>query len=137
MMTQSTLRRGFGLAVFAVVLTLVATGCGGSKSGPVDQPMRLALEDFREFLKNLPTDNLKPPKDLATFMPLEPMAPVAAEYLVRGDLVYLWGADLVEGGERIVAHQKTADADGYWVLRESGKVEKLSADKFSQAPKAK
>jgi hypothetical protein len=29
------------------------------------------------------------------------------------------------------------DADGCWVLRESGKVEKLPADKFSQAPKAK
>jgi hypothetical protein len=57
--------------------------------------------------------------------------------LVSGELVYFWGADLVQGGDRIIAHQKTMDADGCWVLRESGKVEKLAADKFAQAPKAK
>lgn len=136
MLTKSILRREFNLFVGAACM-LGLSGCGGTKSGPVDQPIRLALEDFAQFLKNLPTDNLKPPKDLNSFMPLEPMAPVAAEYLVSGELVYFWGSDLVQGGERIIAHQKTMDADGCWVLRESGKVEKLSADKFAQAPKAK
>jgi hypothetical protein len=137
MNTASMLRRQFGLGLSILCVVLGLVGCGGTKSGPVDQPMRVALQDFGQFLKNLPTDNLKPPKDIATFMPLEPMAPVAAEYLVSGELVYFWGADLVEGGDRIIAHQKTMDADGCWVLRESGKVEKLTADKFAQAPKAK
>jgi hypothetical protein len=137
MNTLPVLRRQFGLGLSTLLLVCGLVGCGGTKSGPVDQPMRVALEDFGQFLKNLPTDNLKPPKDIATFMPLEPMAPVAAEYLVSGELVYFWGADLVQGGDRIIAHQKTMDADGCWVLRESGKVEKLAADKFAQAPKAK
>jgi len=137
MLNPSTLRRNFLLAIWALCMTLGVIGCGGTKSGPVDQPMRIALEDFAQFLKNLPTDNLKPPKDIASFMPLEPMAPVAAEYLVSGELVYFWGADLAPSGDRIIAHQKTMDADGCWVLRENGKVEKLSADQFAQAPKAK
>jgi hypothetical protein len=136
MITKTIVRREFASLLWVFCL-LGFVGCGGTKSGPVDQPLRTALEDFAQFLKNLPTDNLKPPKDLATFMPLEPMAPVAAEYLVSGELVYFWGSDLAQGGERIIAHQKTMDADGCWVLRESGKVEKLSAEKFAEAPKAK
>lgn len=137
MFKPSILRRNFLLAIWALCMMLGVVGCGGTKSGPVDQPMRIALEDFAQFLKNLPTDNLKPPKDIASFMPLEPMAPVAAEYLVSGELVYFWGTDLAQSGDRIIAHQKTMDADGCWVLRENGKVEKLSADQFAQAPKAK
>jgi len=137
MRSNSILRRELALVCWIVCLTFAAIGCGGTKSGPVAQPMKGALEDFGQFLKNLPTDNLKPPKDIAAFMPLEPMAPVSAEYLVNGELVYFWGSDLVQGGERIIAYQKTMDADGCWVLRENGKVEKLSADKFAQAPKAK
>lgn len=70
-------------------------------------------------------------------MPLEPMAPVAAEYLINGELVYFWGSGLADGGERIIAHQKTMDTDGCWVLLENGKVVKLSAEKFASAPKAK
>lgn len=137
MFNRSILRRDFVVAIWALCTMIAFVGCGGTKSGPVDQPMRIALEDFAQFLKNLPTDNLKPPKDIASFMPLEPMAPVAAEYLVSGELVYFWGADLAASGDRIIAHQKTLDADGCWVLRESGKVEKLTADQFAQAPKAK
>ncbi|MFM8570004.1 MAG: hypothetical protein ACKOAU_00255 [Pirellula sp.] len=137
MFNQSILRRDFAVILGTWLMLIGIVGCEGTKTGPGDQPLRGALEDFGQFLKNLPADNVKPPKDIASFMPLEPMAPVAAEYLVNGELVYFWGADLVQGGERIIAHQKTMDADGCWVLRENGKVEKLSADKFSQAPKAK
>lgn len=137
MVSYTIFRREFPLICWFGCVALLAIGCGGTKSGPVDQPLRGALEDFHQFLKNLPTDNLQPPKDVAAFMPLEPMAPVAAEYLINGELVYFWGAGLADGGERIIAHQKTMDADGCWVLLENGKVVKLSAEKFAAAPKAK
>lgn len=123
------------LCVMIPILGLV--GCGGSKSGPVEEPLRLALEDFAQFLKNLPTDNLPPPKDIAAFMPLEPMAPVAAEYLVNGELVYFWGANLADGGDRVIAHQKDIAANGGWVLLENGKVVRMTPETFEQAPKAK
>lgn len=137
MVFQMISRREFALICWFGCLALTAIGCGGTKSGPVEQPLRGALEDFHQFLKNLPTDNLQPPKDVASFMPLEPMAPVAAEYLINGELVYFWGSGLADGGERIIAHQKTMDTDGCWVLLENGKVVKLSAEKFASAPKAK
>jgi hypothetical protein len=116
--------------------TLTMAGCGGVSSGPVDEPLRLALEDFAQFLKNLPSDGFKPPKKMAEFTPLEPMAPVASEYIQNGQLIYFWGADLVEGGQRIIAHQKGAEASGGWALLESGEVVMMTAEDFSAAAKA-
>ena len=127
----------FLLTLLVLSPFFVIAGCGGSKSGPVEEPLRLALEDFAQFLKNLPTDNLAPPKDIDTFMPLEPMAPVAAEYLVSGELVYFWGTSLVDGGDRVIAHQKDIAANGGWVLLENGKVVRMTPQTFEQAPKAK
>jgi len=125
------------LLTFLVVgLSFATAGCGGVSSGPVDEPLRLALEDFAQFLQNLPSDGVKPPKKLAEFTPLEPMAPVAAEYIQNGQLVYIWGADLADGGERIIAHQKGIEASGGWVLLESSKVLMMTAEEFAAAPKA-
>lgn len=124
------------VGLFLTTLLVSTIGCGGGSRGPVDGPIRIALEDFSQFLQALPSDGLRPPKRMAEFMPLEPMAPVAGEYLHTGELVYFWGAGLVEGGERIIAHQKDADASGGWALLENGKVLYLSAEEFSAAPKA-
>jgi hypothetical protein len=65
------------------------------------------------------------------------MAPVAAEYLVNGELVYFWGANLADGGDRVIAHQKDIAANGGWVLLENGKVVRMTPETFEQAPKAK
>lgn len=136
-MQNPPVRPMFFWVLFVLFPLLGFVGCGGSKSGPVEEPLRLALEDFAQFLKNLPTDNLPPPKDIAAFMPLEPMAPVAAEYLVNGELVYFWGANLADGGDRVIAHQKDIAANGGWVLLENGKVVRMTPETFEQAPKAK
>lgn len=115
---------------------VLASGCGGGSGGPVDEPLRLAMEDFGQFLKSIEGDGVKPPRKMQDFIPLEPMAPIAAEYLQNGELVYFWGVGLNESGERIIAHQKGAETNGGWVLLENGKVQSLSAEDFSAASKA-
>ncbi len=115
----------------------VLIGCGGGSSNANKEPIQLALEDFAQFLKNLPSDGVKPPKNMQEFIPLEPMAPMASEGLANGELVYFWGTDLRDGGDRIIAHQKSADANGGWVLQESGKVVRMTQEEFQKAPKAK
>jgi len=115
----------------------ILLGCAGCASEAiVDEPIRQGMEDFREFLKYLPTDGKKPPRKLSEFIPLEPIAPVAAEYVINGQLVYVWGSDLVEGGNRIVAYEKGVETNGGWVLIENGEVKKMTAEEFKSSSKA-
>ena len=124
-------------SILIVVCVLFgAFGCSGSKSGTVDDSMEPALKDFAQFLGALPSDGVKPPKKLAEFLPLEPMAPMSAEFIKDGKLVYFWGSGLKTGGQSIVAHEKGAEASGGWVLLEDGSVKKLTSEQFSAAPKA-
>ncbi|MFN6128715.1 MAG: hypothetical protein ACK6DC_15000 [Planctomycetota bacterium] len=128
-----------GLLLFwMTVLTIGALiGCGGNSSDARKEPIQMELEDLAAFLTALPTDGVKPPKNMEEFMPREPMAPMAADSLNRGELIYFWGADLRDGGESIIAYQKDAEANGGWVLLENGKVIRMTPEKFKSAPKAK
>lgn len=115
----------------------VLIGCGGGSGNANKEQIQLALEDFSQFLKNLPTDDAKPPKNMEEFIPREPMAPMAAEGLSNGELVYLWGEDLRDGGESIIAFQKDAETNGGWVLLQNGNVLRMTPEKFKITPKAK
>jgi hypothetical protein len=129
--------RGITLFWMTVLAIGAQIGCGGSSSDSKKEPVQMELEDFAQFLKALPTDGVKPPKNMQEFMPREPMAPMAAEGLSKGELIYLWGADLRDGGESIIAYQKDAEANGGWVLLENGNVVRMTPEKFKSAPKAK
>jgi len=122
--------------VLMVSVVFGTFGCSGSKSSTVDDSMKPALQDFAQFLGALPSDGVKPPKKLAEFLPLEPMAPMSAEFLKNGKLVYFWGAGLKTGGQSIVAYEKDVETSGGWVLLEDGSVKKLTSEQFSTAPKA-
>lgn len=111
-------------------------GCSGAKSVQGDDALRQALLDFAQFLQALPSDGVKPPKKMAEFLPREPMAPIASEYLQNGKLVYIWGSGLSPDGQKIIAYEKAVETTGGWVLLENGTVEKMSSEAFSAAPKA-
>jgi hypothetical protein len=111
-------------------------GCSGTKSVQGDEALRQALQDFAQFLEALPSDGVKPPKKMAEFLPREPMAPIAAEYLQNGKLVYFWGAGLSPDGQKIIAYEKAAETSGGWVLLENGTVQQMTSEAFSAAPKA-
>jgi hypothetical protein len=127
--------RYFCIASLLFFLSLGLSGCSNSNTDSVDDPLKPALEDFAQFLKALPSDGVKPPKKLEEFLPREPMAPVAAEYLQNGKLVYFWGTDLKAGGQSVVAYEKGTDSTGGWVLLEDGKVKKMTSEEFAKAPK--
>jgi hypothetical protein len=73
---------------------------------------------------------------MSEFIPMEPMAPVASEHLQNGNLVYIWGADLVSGGRKIIAYDKAVETSGGWVLLEDGTVQEMTSEAFASAPKA-
>lgn len=130
-----SMRRGI-LAVALVCISVLCTGCSSSSAPNSDDTMKMALQDFAQFLEALPGDNIKPPKKLAEFIPLEPMAPVASEYLQNGKLVYFWGTGLNKSGNKIIAYEKDVETESGWVLLEDGTVQKMTSAVFSSAPKA-
>ncbi|MEO2092212.1 MAG: hypothetical protein ABGY75_22375, partial [Gemmataceae bacterium] len=114
-----------------------AVGCGGSGELQTADQEKAALEDFAQFLKNLPAEGKKPPTRMGEFEPLEPMAPMASESLRNGKMVYLWGAGLADGSTAVVAYEKKAETDGGWALLQDGSVKQMTAAEFKAAPKAK
>lgn len=122
------------LVLPAVCLLLCLSSC--SKAPPTaDDTLRLAMADLGQFVKNLPTVGSKPPKNKDEFIALEPMAPVAAEFIHNGSIVYLWGAAYVEGGKKVIAHQKEIATSGGLALLENGDVVQMTPEEFNQAPK--
>ncbi len=120
------------LALMAVSLV----GCSGGGTAKVDDSLKPALQDFAQFLESIAGDGVKPPKKMSEFIPNEPMAPIASEYLQNGKLVYFWGAGLVKGGQRIIAYDKSVESSSGWVLLEDGTVKEMTSEAFAAAPKA-
>ncbi len=120
------------LALMAISLV----GCSGGGTTKVDGSLKLALQDFAQFLESIAGDGVKPPKKMSEFIPNEPMAPIASEYLQNGKLVYFWGAGLVKGGQRIIAYDKSVESSSGWVLLEDGTVKEMTSEAFAAAPKA-
>lgn len=119
-----------------VLALLIFAGCSGGSEKKFDDSMKPALLDFAQFLEAIPGDGIKPPKKMSEFIPLEPMAPVAAEHLQSGKLVYIWGAGLVKGGSKVIAYEKAVESAGGWVLLEDGTVKEMTSEQFAAAPKA-
>lgn len=120
------------------IVVAAAVGPGGCSrsTATVDTSLKPALLDFAQFLEAIPGDGIKPPKKLAEFLPREPMAPVAAEHLQSGRMVYVWGAGLVKDGQRIIAYDKEVETSRGWVLLENGTVQEMTSATFAAAPKA-
>jgi hypothetical protein len=119
-----------------VLVTCIQLGCGNPNAVSSDDAMKPILQDFGQFLVSTGYDGVKPPKKLQEFLPYEPMAPMAAEPLKDGRLVYYWGAGLKTGGSAIIAYEKDAESKGGWVLLEDNSVKKLTSEQFATASKA-
>jgi hypothetical protein len=137
-----TIRIFAGAAVAA--LALLVTGCGGKgdsgggASGGGGTPSgKEALTSLADLLKDFAARNAKPPARIADVEAVEPVFPGAYIGLKRDDIVYYWGNGINAGnGGTVIAHEKTADSGGGWVLMQNGDVKQMSADEFKAAPKA-
>jgi hypothetical protein len=119
-------------------LALLAAGCGTAEppKGTGTPSDKDGLDDLAVLLKEFAEQKKRPPAKAADVEPVEPLHQAAYVGLVRGDVVYAWGAGLT-GGSAVVAHEKQAETEGGWVLLQDGTVRAMTADEFRAAPKAK
>jgi hypothetical protein len=115
----------------------LTAGCTATATRPVSAERRDTLKELGEVLKALADEGAKPPAKLAALEPIEPRIPVAGPAIRNGDIVYLWGAEYVSGGNKVVAYEKHTPTEGGLVLIQDGTVKEMTADEFNSAPKAK
>src|SRR5262249_49868303 len=135
-------RRGCATLVIALLLGSGPGGCGGGGAAKSlsDSTGEDKLEGICEKLKVVRDDNSKPPAKLAELERGEPLLPLSAAALRNGDIVYIWGAGLSTDGKAsstLIAHERTAQSEGGWVLMGDGQVKQMSATEFAAAPKAR
>lgn len=135
---MTTRRLLAGLVLFAAGLVLFAAGCGSPEpsKGSGTPSGKEGLADLGELLKEFGEQKKRPPAKTADIEPVEPLHQAAYVGLVRGDIVYVWGAPL-SGGSDVIAYEKQAESAGGWVLLQDGTVKEMTADEFRAAPRAK
>jgi len=125
-------------AVVVAAGLAMTSGCGGSPPGAPIGEGKAALEDLGQMLKDLASENRKPPAKLAELEAVEPMIPVAGPAVRSGEVVYLWGTPYAAGGTQVAAHEKKVPTEGGFVLLQDGTVKEMTASEFqAAAPKAK
>jgi hypothetical protein len=124
--------------LLAALLLFAAAGCGSPEApkGSGTPSGKDALTDLGVLLKEFGEQKKRPPAKAADIEPVEPLHQAAYVGLVRGDIVYVWGAPL-SGGSDVIAFEKQADTAGGWVLLQDGTVKEMIADQFRAAPRAK
>jgi hypothetical protein len=127
--------------MLAAVLAVAAAGCGGGQSaGTADSAgpeAKDALEDLKALLTDAGQTGKRPPANANDMMQqFDATNPAASNGLMRGLIVYAWGAKLT-GGSAVVAHDAKAETDGGYVLLQDGTIKVMTADEFKAAPKAK
>jgi hypothetical protein len=131
------------LPAVALLTACALVGCGGKNAD--EQPKgaggtptaKESLEDLTRLLKDFEAKKQKPPAKIAAVEPVEPAFPGAYLGLLRGDIVYTWGAPLASDSQSVLAYEKKAPAEGGFVLLQNGTVKEMTAAEFAAAPKAK
>lgn len=124
------------LPVVCLIAMLFVTGCG-SKGPVTDVPpnagmpgAKEALEDLGELLHKLNTSGQPLPTEASAFQAFDVEHPAAGTMISNGMIVYLIGAVVDKAdttGNKLVAYQSDAEANGGWVLLSNGEVKSLSA----------
>ncbi len=137
--------------VVRVGLALVLGSAVGLSSGCDSTPKAAAPEDRKENVQQTSFDEVKqmlelrkgdaPGKSItkvADFAKYEKLLPNGLYKLKSGEIVFLFGAPVQEGGtDTILAYEKQAPESGGYVLMQDGTtVKKLTAEEFKAAKKA-
>jgi hypothetical protein len=116
---------------------LFMVGCS-SDGGSAPPPETTALREVDMMLRTpLPRMGPKGP-DLKMF---QNDFPVGTQAAMSGDIVILWGAKMLDEGDKtksleIVAYEKKTPTEGGYVLTLSGDIKKMTPAEFEAAPKA-
>lgn len=121
-------------------LASMIIGCSSSENpgvGTGGPTGKQALEDLAQLLKDFDQQKKKPPAAVAAVAPVEPLYQAAYLGVVRGDIVYTWGAPIdTKVTTTVIAYEKQTPAEGGYVLLQDGTVKQMTADEFKAAPKA-
>ncbi len=128
--------------LLVVASLLQAAGCGGSApeapatlGGPT---AKQSLEDLARLLEHYQKERLPMPAGIADVEPLEPIFRASYLGLVREEILYTWGLPLLPGaGDKVLAYEKKAEAEGGWVLLQDGTVKRMSQAELAAPPKAR
>jgi hypothetical protein len=78
-----------------------------------------------------------PPTRIREVEAVEPVFPAAYLGLVRGEIVYVWGAPVLPAnGGKVLAYEKKVESEAGWVLMQDGELKSMQPDEFSATPKA-
>lgn len=140
------MNRLFGVAVPTLIGFAMFAGCdqlqGSKKDEKVlvgDSMEEKALEEVGTLYRAYLDEAKRPPRKVGDFAKDGPGYPFGYDWLVRGDLVAVWGTNLDEAAaDAVLAYEKKAPEQGGFVLMQDGKtIKKMSAEEFKAAPKAK
>jgi hypothetical protein len=128
------------IAIVCFLVSLVGTGpgCGsgnGKQAEAVSPGAKDALQDLKQLLETAKSTGQKPPAGRRAVANFDATNPAAANGLLRGLVVYVWGAGLT-GGQAVIAYESEADTKGGWVLLQDGTIQQMTAEQFKAAPKA-
>lgn len=107
------------------------------KPGPV-----IELNQVGALILSYGGENRRGPRGPADLEKYEPGGPIGLQSIKSGEIVVVWGATMAGEGEAnapkgIVAYEKNAPTEGGHVLLQNGQVQKMTAEQFKAAPKAK
>ncbi|WP_435015919.1 hypothetical protein TA3x_003476 [Tundrisphaera sp. TA3] len=131
----------FGVGL--VLSLIMAAGCGSEKKplSEADAAIQSRTEGLNEvgsLLTLYKGDHKKAPAKAQDLARYEPGLPIGYQRIKSGDVVVMWGAPVVEGGEQsVLAYEKSAPESGGYVLMQDGAtVKEMTSEEFKAAPKA-
>jgi hypothetical protein len=133
-----------GLALAMISVAGLGAGCGSaptpaSPEGRKDNVSNQSFDELAQMLRIRQEGGGSKPiasaADLATY---EKAFTIGYSKLKRGDIVFLFGAPVVEGAsDKVLAYEKQApDSGGYVLMQDGTTIKKLTAEEFKSAPKA-
>jgi hypothetical protein len=127
------------LSVCAIAVTLV--GCGGEREvppGATGAPTaKESLDDMVSMLNYLKSEGKPPPFNMAALQPVEPIFQGACLGIIRGEVVYVWGATIDPAGAgKVLAYEKAVETSSGYVLMQDGTVKTMQSAEFTALPKA-
>jgi hypothetical protein len=125
----------------AGAIGFVVLGCSGERKVPPDATgaptAKESLDDLVMLLNYVKTEGKKPPANMAELQPLEPLFQGACLGIIRGEVVYLWGATIDPAGAgKVLAYEKAVETGSGYVLMQDGTLKTMQSSEFQAAPKA-
>jgi hypothetical protein len=124
---------------FAIAASVFGCGGPGGHNPDVTTQVQVDLQEVADLLRVAK----KPPTKVTDLAAGQSAHTQAYNLIKTGDIVVVWGVpmpgegDMATAPKNVLAYEKKSEQEGGYVLFLNGTIEKLSAEQFKTAPKAK